>query len=102
MLTIASMCIPGKRENGFHDKTICSCGECKDDEDHTCEGKAYITKNIIKCPFHKLAYQIECERRAEDAEAVIHPEMGRGNSNQCEAHFSVLPHFRAKDQSLQK
>ena len=44
----------------------------------------------------------ECEKRAEDSEAVIHPELGRGHSNLCEAHFTVLPQFRAKDQSLQR
>ena len=56
--------------------------------------------NVLKCNFHWLAYRIECEARASDAKAVIHPEMGRGHSNQCEAHFTVLPAFRAKDQSL--
>ena len=35
-----------------------------------------------------------------DAASVIHKEMGRGHSNQCEAHFNVLPHFRAKNQNL--
>ena len=85
---------------GFHEKSVCSCGECDDDEPPECEGKSYTTKNVIKCPFHHLAYRTECLPRANDAKAVIHPELGRGNSNQCEGHFSVLPHFRAKDQSL--
>ena len=38
--------------------------------------------------------------RAKGDKAVIHPEMGRGQSNLYEAHFYVLPHFRAKSQSL--
>ena len=70
------------------------------DEEISCEGKAYSTKSVLKCEFHQLAYQTECELQANDAEAVIHPELGRGQSNLCEAHFTVLPHFRAKDQSL--
>ena len=85
----------------FHALTVCSCGKCgDDDEDFSCEGKPYSTKSVLKCEFHHLAYRTECELRASDAESVIHPELGRGQSNLCEAHFSVLPHFRAKDQSL--
>ena len=88
-------------ECGFHPSSMCSCGQCPvEEEEHRCEGQPYITKNVLKCPFHQLAYQTECELRAKDAEVVIHPELGRGHSNQCESHFSVLPHFRAKDQSL--
>ena len=84
----------------FHPSTVCSCGKCNQDEEISCEGKAYSTKSVLKCEFHQLAYQTECELRANDAEAVIHPELGRGQSNLCKAHFTVLPHFRAKDQSL--
>lgn len=88
-------------ECDFHPLTVCSCGKCSDDDEElSCEGKAYATKSVLKCAFHHLAYRTECELRAKDAEAVIHPEMGRGQSNLCEAHFSVLPHFRAKSQSL--
>ena len=64
------------------------------DEEISCEGKAYSTKSVLKCEFHQLAYQTECELQANDAEAVIHPELGREQSNLCETHF------RAKDQSL--
>ena len=55
---------------------------------------------MLKCEFHQLAYETECELRANDAESVIHPELGRGHLNLCEAHFTVLPHFAAKDQSF--
>jgi len=41
-------------------------------------------------------------KKAEDSKAVIYPELGRGNSNLQEAHFTVLPHFRAKDQRLKR
>lgn len=45
---------------------------------------------------------VECEKRAEDSKEVIHPELGRGHSNLCEAYFTVLPQFRAKDQSFNR
>lgn len=35
-----------------------------------------------------------------EASLVIHPTMGRGHSNLCEANFTVLPQFRSKSQSL--
>lgn len=82
-------------ECGFHPQTVCSCGNCKE-EDHKCKGKPYTT-TVLKCSYHHMAYRIECELRAVDAVSVIHPEMRRGQSNLCEAHFTVLPHFRAKE-----
>ena len=85
---------------GFHPDAVCSCGNCDENEKIGCSGVPHKTKNPLKCAFHQLAYQIECLHRADDAKSVIHPIMGRGHSNQCEAHFSVLPDFRAKDQSL--
>ena len=87
---------------GFHENTVCSCKECGEDEEIQCQGKPYKTKCSLTCEYHWLAYRIECERRADDADSVIHPTMGRGHSNLCEAHFSVLPDFRAKDQSLSR
>ena len=85
---------------GFHDNIVCSCKECDEDAELQCQGKPYKTKAILGCDYHWMAYRFECERRAEDAQKVIHPTMGRGHSNLCEAHFSVLPDFRAKDQNL--
>ena len=54
----------------------------------------------LKCHFHWLAYRIECKRRADEVDSVIHPEMGRGHSNLCEASVIVLPQFRSKSESL--
>lgn len=85
---------------GFHENVVCSCTKCDEDEEIQCEGQPYKTKAKLTCDFHQMAYRLECERRAEDADNVIHPTMGRGHSNLCEAHFSVLPDFRAKDQNL--
>ena len=87
-------------ECGFHPKIVCSCKKCKEDEELQCQGKPYMMKNSLTCDYHWLQYRIECERRAEDADSVIHPPMGRGHSNLCEAHFTVLPNYRAKDQNL--
>ena len=85
---------------GFHPNVVCSCGNCDEDEELQCSGKPYKTKNPLTCEYHQLAYQIECERRAKDAANVIHSVMGRGHSNLCEAHFTVLPDYRSKDQNL--
>ena len=85
---------------GFHPNTVCSCGNCDDDEEIECSGKPYKTKNLLTCEYHQLAYQIECEHRARGATSMIHPVMGRGHSNLCGAHSTVLPDHRSKDQNL--
>lgn len=84
----------------FHSVRTCSCKKCDEDE-ISCPGEPYQTKNPLKCDFHWLAYRIECERRAEEADSVIHPEMGRGHSNLCEASFTVLPVSFKKPEPLQ-
>lgn len=86
----------------FHSQLICTCGSCGEDEDLNCEGSPYKTKCPLSCEFHRLSFRTECEKRAEEAASVIHPELGRGHSNLCEAHFTVLPQFRAKEQSLNR
>lgn len=87
---------------GFHPQYTCTCNQCDEDDEPSCEGKDYHTKFPLTCDYHWMAYRLECEKRAEDSEAVIHPELGRGHSNLCEAHFTVLPQFRAKEQSLKR
>ena len=83
----------------FHPARTSSCKKCEEDQ-VKCTGEPYKTKTPLKCDFHWLAYRIECKRRADEADSVIHPEMGRGHSNFCEASFTVLPQFRSKSQSL--
>ena len=83
----------------FHPARTCRCKKCEEDQVE-CTGEPYKTKTPLKCDFHWLVYRIEGERRADEADSVIHPEMGRGNSNLCEASFTVLPQFRYKSQSL--
>ena len=55
-----------------------------------CNGEPYKTKIPLKSTFHWLAYRIECKRRAQEADSVIQPQMGRGHSNLCEANIKVL------------
>ena len=89
----------------FHPHRLCSCGKCGEDaseEDLACTGKDYTSKFVLSCPLHALAYEIECDTRAQRAASVIHPDLGRGHSNLCEAAFSVLPTFRSKDQPLHR
>ena len=83
----------------FHPARTSSCKKCEEDQ-VKCTGEPYKTKTPVKCDFHWLAYRIECERRADEADSVIHPEMGRGHSNLSEASFTVLPQFWSKRQSL--
>ena len=63
-------------------------------------GETLQDKEPVTCYYHWLQYHIECERRAEDADSMIHPTTGRGHSNLYEAHFTVLPDYCAKDQNL--
>ena len=86
----------------FHPSVMCSCGGCNDVENLRCVGKPYESKFVLSCELHALGYEIECERRASEAESVIHPVMGRGHSNLCEAAFSILPRFRAKNLALHR
>ena len=54
------------------------------------------------CDYHVLAYKIECHNRAEQAEDLIHPELGRGHTNQLESANSALIRFRRKNWNLQR
>ena len=83
----------------FQDKKKCSCGSCEED-DVQCEGEDYHSKNSLTCPFHALAYEVECHSRASQASQIIHPELGQGHSNYPEASHNVLIRFRSKDKYL--
>ena len=69
-------------------------------EELKCPEEPYHSANILKCEFHALAYEIECNQRAKEAERVIDPGMGKGHSNLPESTFSVLTKCRAKDINL--
>ncbi len=88
-------------ECDFNPLRVCSCGKCEKD-DMKCPGKEYQSTNVLTCPLHSLAYEIECNHRAEHASEIIDPELGRCHSNACEATFSVFPKFRPKDVGLQR
>ena len=93
-----------KWDNGecdFHPLLVCSCGKCGKD-DIKCPGKDYQSTSVLTCPLHALAYEIECNRRADNASEISDPELGRGHSNACEATFTIFPKFRPKDIGLQR
>ena len=56
----------------------------------------------MTCPFHALAFEIECHSRASQAKQIIHEKLGRGHSNYPEASHNVLIRFRSKDKNLQR
>ena len=86
----------------FHLSTVCSCGNCDDEDNLLCEGKPYESRFTLSCELHSLGYEVECEKRASNAGSVIHPIMGRGHSNLCEAAFNVLPRFRSKSLAIHR
>ena len=81
----------------FHQLLVCSCDECEDGEDLKCEGTDHHTRYVLTCPFHSLAYEIDCHenRRAGMSEQLLHPILKRGHSNWLEASY-VFIHFRPK------
>ena len=87
---------------GFHPLKVCSCGKCEDRENYECEGKDYHTKHIVSCPLHSLAYEIECNRRVDMADVLVHPVLKRGHSNWLEASHNVLIRFRPKHIHLER
>ena len=54
------------------------------------------------CPFHSLAYEIECYGRAVQVEKLVHPILQCGHSNLVEASHSVLIWYRTKDIALER
>ena len=47
-----------EREGGrceFHTLSVCSCGNCENDDQILCEGKAFKTRIKLTCDFHGFA-----------------------------------------------
>ena len=90
-------------ENGghcsFHKLRLCTCEKCGDGE-VLCEGKPYHTKVPLTCGYHQLEFELECHKRADMAEALIHPVLGKGHTNLPESSHSILITFRTKDVAL--
>lgn len=89
-------------ECDFHSETVCSCGKCEDRNAPQCSGKEYHTRHVLTCPFHKLAYRVEIERRASMADSIVHPQLKRGHSNWMEASHNVLIRYRNKHIFLER
>ena len=85
----------------FHPPRVCSCGKCEDEDNLQCEGKDYHTRYLLSCPFHALAYKIECHERADMAEMLVHPTLKRGHSNWLEASH-VFIRFRPKHINVER
>ena len=86
----------------FHPLRVCTCKQCENKEQITCEGKPYKAKRKLECEFHALVYEIECKERASQAGKLVHPILKRGHSNAVEASHNVLIRFRSKDISLER
>lgn len=100
-LQLAWICMLHPRtENPLSLSRLRHTKKCDSDAEPECEGSPYQTNQQLKCQYHWLAKVLECGKRTEEANSVIHPTMGRGHSNLCKAGFTVLPHFSAKSQSL--
>ena len=60
------------------------------------------TRHVLTCPFHSLAYEIECHQRAGMVEQLVHPILKRGHSNWLEASHNVFIHLRPKHIFLER
>ena len=74
----------------FHALKICSCGKCEDDAELKCGGKDYHTRQMLKCPMHSLAYEIECHQRASKSEQLFTPFSNEATQTglRCHTMFS--------------
>uniref|UniRef100_A0A1X7UCX7 Uncharacterized protein n=1 Tax=Amphimedon queenslandica TaxID=400682 RepID=A0A1X7UCX7_AMPQE len=84
----------------FHPLVVCSCGSCTDKYNLKCQGKPYKSDQVLKCPFHTLAYKLECQEKAGLADVLIHPEIGKVTTNPVEASHNVLVRYRSKNWNL--
>ena len=57
----------------FDPLKVCTCKKCEDKESLECAGKPYHTRIKLSCPFHVLAYEIECNERAACVSKILHP-----------------------------
>ena len=86
----------------FHETVLCSCGECKDRSNLLCDGKEYHSKCVLHCPYHAMAFEMECLDHARQCKNLIHPTMGKVHANYLESSHSTLIQFRSKYIALKK
>ncbi len=86
----------------FHELSVRSCGKCSNNDSYKCEGKKYKTREVLKCPFHLLAYKIECYTRSKMADKLVDRVLKRGHSNWLEASHNVFIRFRPKHIYLER
>ena len=56
----------------FQPQKVCSCSNYKKTSVN-CVGKPYENKHILTCPFHSLAYEVECYKYAAQSQSLLHP-----------------------------
>ena len=80
------------RKCDFHSHMLCSCGQ-HGEGDVKSKGKAYKTRNVLICPYHSLAYQIECETTT----CTYIPMCGwiKGTSSHCKCDTAPRAKLRA-------
>ncbi len=83
----------------FHELSVC---KCSNNDSYKCEGKKYKTREVLKCPFHLLAYKIECYTRSKMADKLVDRVLKRGHSNWLEASHNVFIRFRPKHIYLER
>lgn len=69
---------------------------------YLCIGKPYKIKQSLYCPYHALAFEIECLERASMSETIIHPQLGKVHINYLESCHSILIAYCSKDIALKK
>uniref|UniRef100_A0A1X7V6N2 Uncharacterized protein n=1 Tax=Amphimedon queenslandica TaxID=400682 RepID=A0A1X7V6N2_AMPQE len=74
----------------FYSLAVCSCSSCEYKYNFICEGKPYKTGHILNCPFHSLAYVLECQDKTALAHVLIHLAIGKVTTNGVEASHNVL------------
>ena len=84
----------------FHPLQMCSCNSCTDKYNFKCKGKPYTNGHKLDCPFHSLAYELECRDKAALADVLIHPGIGTVTTNLFEASHNVLVRYRSKNWNL--
>ena len=50
----------------------------------------YHTREVLRCPFHRLAYQIEYDEKVKTSNQLVHCELHGGHSHLLEASNVLL------------
>ena len=59
--------------------------------------KPYKLRNTLTCPLYQVAYRIQCNSRAAQADRIMHPDLGKGHSNWPKAGHYIFTIYCKKD-----